>query len=946
MFSRGYGNDNCYDYWNDKEYKTGWRELCCQGKVFDNSNEEYACVEVPSGQFLISVNEDIVCNNRIHKRIETECCNDHPFPRSDSLQCCGEDYIDPTTDTCCYGQVIHGVGNCCGRHAVYNTLTEICVNGVVHQVPEQEDAWLYGTCRLSDGNIELYHVNNEMCCDSGVIAKESNLRCRGDVLYDITTHVWVHGVGKEAIELGRNSVCGSKTLNPNREVCCYGQVHDVGSADGACCNHMPYSRHNASCCRGVITEGVPEIPGIQECSGQQSYWTSDKISCQNGQVRDKHPSDACCGNEIINTDERICCGGENLKRKGPDDICCGTAILPSRDFCVEGKIVHRDVLEDSYCSLRSDNWPFTIERILTYNSDTYICKGGALVVKKPHHEYCEGARKVYDTRTEICCSNIRVHERSNPWGLERHCCGHAVHHPEEQSCFQDRVFPIPSEFAERCGLSLYNTVTEVCIKDHVYSKTITELTVEMCQENNQLSAFGQTCCQGKPISDSTHKCCDDHVYSIAGMEDPQCCRGRVFDSNAREAVCCEGIWHFTGGVAKTCIGQVAVAADEQLCGDTIYLRADGECCGDGIFDDSTHLCCDGVRLPKEDQGEVCCGTTKYHGGSTDQICCQGTLHEMVPGQGCCGSSLVEQFPENRCLDEHYQVSGALLSRTCDATDFDNQLGTCCGGILYSGEFGACEGFRFARHHPGTREARADDHLSEGIEEKKLYSSVACGDELYNPLTHICCDDTVIEDGRQVCCNGRVQNLTQENENSCCGSTAYNNLTAVCCGERIKQVADIREARDAKGCCRDGQYFDLQTMQCQDGQVQPETEECSLCQDTILSKRAVEELAGQSQHHFNIRITRPLSDQNTIGVKVTPLFRDCPDCPAVLSKKQLRKIKTMVLPEGCNCETFQRQGKYVLLTSGMLQENGQFHLQSNDVLLPPKNGKIVRNVFEQ
>lgn len=123
-------------------------------------------------------------------------------------------------------------------------------------------------------------------------------------------------------------------------------------------------------------------------------------------------------------------------------------------------------------------------------------------------------------------------------------------------------------------------------------------------------------------------------------------------------------------------------------------------------------------------------------------------------------------------------------------------------------------------------------------------------------------------------------------------------------------------------------------------------ECSLCQDTILSKRAVEELADQSQHHLNIRITRPLSDQNTIGVKVTPLFRDCPDCPAVLNKKQLRKIKTMVLPEGCNCETFQRQGKYVLLTSGVLQENGQFHLQSNDVLLPPKNAKIVRNVFEQ
>lgn len=70
-------------------------------------------------------------------------------------------------------------------------------------------------------------------------------------------------------------------------------------------------------------------------------------------------------------------------------------------------------------------------------------------MKKPHHEYCEGARKVYDTRTEICCSNMRVHERSNPWGLERQCCGHAVHHPEEQSCFQDRVFPIPSESAER-----------------------------------------------------------------------------------------------------------------------------------------------------------------------------------------------------------------------------------------------------------------------------------------------------------------------------------------------------------------------------------------------------------------------------------------------------------------------------------------------------------------
>lgn len=68
------------------------------------------------------------------------------------------------------------------------------------------------------------------------------------------------------------------------------------AADGACCNHKPYSRRNASCCRDVITEGVPEIAGIQECSEEQSYWNSASISCQLGIVLDSYAEVQCCGN--------------------------------------------------------------------------------------------------------------------------------------------------------------------------------------------------------------------------------------------------------------------------------------------------------------------------------------------------------------------------------------------------------------------------------------------------------------------------------------------------------------------------------------------------------------------------------------------------------------------------------------------------------------------------
>ncbi|PIK62329.1 hypothetical protein BSL78_00760 [Apostichopus japonicus] len=498
------------------------------------------------------------------------------------LQCCGEHYIDPATDTCCSEQVVHGVGECCGRNTIFNSLEEACFGGKLYPIPEGHDAWLYNICELNDGTIGLYYAKTHMCCNGEVMSKSGNLRCHGNVEYDITTDIVVHGVGglqAVQIEDGRTSRCGLEMLNPNREVCCNGQVHDVGSADGACCNHKPYSRHNASCCRDVITEGVPEIAGIQECSEEQSYWNSASISCQLGVVLDSYAEVQCCGNEVLSITDQICCAGKILTRTGPDDICCGTEILKPNAFCVEGRIVLKETHEDSYCLLRNDT--FRIERIITYDSNAYICKDGALAVKKPNQRYCEGAKTIYDVQTEICCGHIRVHKNTNPWGLERRCCGYGVYHPQEQSCYGYHVFQIPERFAEICSLSLYDSRTEVCINDHIYSRTTTELTIEMCRKSNNLAAaFDQHCCQGKPISDRTH---------IAVMTI------RVVDLNALEAVCCEGSWHFTGGEAKSCIGAVAVAKRERLCGDTIYLRADGQCCGNGIYNPRTHLCCDGVR---------------------------------------------------------------------------------------------------------------------------------------------------------------------------------------------------------------------------------------------------------------------------------------------------------------------------------------------------------------
>lgn len=64
------------------------------------------------------------------------------------------------------------------------------------------------------------------------MSKSGNLRCHGNVQYDITTDIVVYGVGgllAVQIEDGRTSRCGREMLNPNREVCCNGQVHDVGS---------------------------------------------------------------------------------------------------------------------------------------------------------------------------------------------------------------------------------------------------------------------------------------------------------------------------------------------------------------------------------------------------------------------------------------------------------------------------------------------------------------------------------------------------------------------------------------------------------------------------------------------------------------------------------------------------------------------------------------------
>lgn len=173
----------------------------------------------------------------------------------------------------------------------------------------------------------------------------------------------------------------------------------------------------------------------------------------------------------------------------------------------------------------------------------------------------------------------------------------------------------------------------MCINSRIFAKNVTQLTPANCRDAVSLKAFNQSCCQGKPINDSTHLCCNNRIYSKDGMEDADCCSGRVYDRASSQYLCCDDRLHRTGGVSKTCVGRLAVAEYEQVCGNMVYNKTEGKCCGNGLHNPDTHLCCDNVRIEKESENETCCGTTKYD-TSESKICCNGALHDKTHGFKC------------------------------------------------------------------------------------------------------------------------------------------------------------------------------------------------------------------------------------------------------------------------------------------------------------------------
>lgn len=68
-------------------------------------------------------------------------------------------------------------------------------------------------------------------------------------------------------------------------------------ASGGLCGNIPYNRENASCCRGQLSPGIPEIPGITECAGTTAFLNSQKKVCQ-GKLHTlsvESGNQECCG---------------------------------------------------------------------------------------------------------------------------------------------------------------------------------------------------------------------------------------------------------------------------------------------------------------------------------------------------------------------------------------------------------------------------------------------------------------------------------------------------------------------------------------------------------------------------------------------------------------------------------------------------------------------------
>ena len=437
-------------------------------------------------------------------------------------------------------------------------------------------------------------------------------------------------------------------------LCCLDTVYPIGDTT-ACCGVDIYRAHIQSCCRGEITDNVPQLFSVC-CSG--TAYDKRKVECLSGVPtgrcsergeEDVEESEAAGGEQsspaqAYDVRQLVCCEGKlyplNSKR-----ACCGSRYLPS-NACIG----RRPVSRVAYCS-----------GVKYMESEKHCCEGVL-------HKFRRGSQ---------CCRSMYYNRRT-------------------QRCVQGSVVDIEVK-GPRCLNKPYSPSRHKCCDD-------TKL---------HMKRPGFVCCGSDYILPNKYTRCEKG--EVVMMRQAKQCKGdssngkKKIDKDSNKYVCCDGKYfrkHFTRKCcgdryvikSKTCESNVIPSKPEDY-DSGIGGGASGEerRCGRRVYTIGERVCCGGQSMYIEREGFACCGTRYYRTSSAYYCSAKGELERRAvcgpgitydsAGQVCCRASALKIRKASK------NKKGDKATEDVNPKVYSKEKGyRCCGRLyIYSEKFSCHSG---------------------------------------------------------------------------------------------------------------------------------------------------------------------------------------------------------------------------------------------------------------
>ncbi|KAM8769548.1 uncharacterized protein AB9X84_002478 [Acanthopagrus schlegelii] len=201
---------------------------------------------------------------------------------------CGSSCYNPKKFRCCKKKQSNRcctTGQCNAAAAVYNPETDVCCDGHVRKLRQDQR---HGSPEHCCGT-EVYRPLTEICCDGHRHGREKNVHCCGAQAYHIKdAHMkCCAGTLYNLTLLGYKGRCCGSILQKTEDVCCSHEDKKVPwsfKVGFRCCGHLYYNTSLWDCCAGKLSPihgpGHHQNETIEEESLQPLNNLSEEELCE------------------------------------------------------------------------------------------------------------------------------------------------------------------------------------------------------------------------------------------------------------------------------------------------------------------------------------------------------------------------------------------------------------------------------------------------------------------------------------------------------------------------------------------------------------------------------------------------------------------------------------------------------------------------------------------